>query len=138
VQQAGSITAPDERLSKLLGALADPVRRAILERLSQAPSPVNELVSGFAITRPAVSRHLRVLREAGLVGHQAVGRQRLYALRPDALMTLDDWLDVIRTPAAEQWGRRLDALATEVHRTRRERRAGSRQAHHGDEEGAAS
>ena len=75
-------------------AVADPTRRAILDRLRQGEAPVTELASGFAISRPAVSRHLRVLRDARLVRERrggADGRQRVYQLTPDPLRTVAQW-----------------------------------------------
>ncbi|WP_237774676.1 metalloregulator ArsR/SmtB family transcription factor [Actinosynnema sp. ALI-1.44] len=104
------------------GAIADPVRRQILEMLRTGPLPAGVIADSFAITRPAISRHLRVLRESGLVRDETVGRQRVYALEPAALDELKAWLAELTAPAAE-WEHRLDALETEVYRTRRERRA---------------
>lgn len=77
----------------------------------------------FPISRPAVSRHLRVLRESGLVRAAAVGRQRIYTLDPDAVAPLMAWLARLVTPA--RWESHLDALETEVYRTRREHREDS-------------
>lgn len=117
----------------MLQAVADPVRRRILELLHQRPRPVHELVDVFDISRPAVSRHLRVLRESGLVVDEVSGRERRYRLEPGPLRDLEAWLQglLAPTPAADRAtgpaARRdldgvLDALATEVVRTRRERR----------------
>ncbi|MGW5051320.1 metalloregulator ArsR/SmtB family transcription factor [Actinokineospora sp. NPDC004072] len=103
------------------GAIADPVRRDILEMLRDGPLPAGAIAARFAISRPAVSRHLRVLRESGLVRDAAVGRRRVYALDPAPLADLAAW--IARFGAAPAWQRRLDALATEVHRARRDRRA---------------
>jgi DNA-binding transcriptional ArsR family regulator len=75
-------------------AVADPTRRAILDRLRRGDAPVTELASGFAMSRPAVSRHLRVLREARLVCERrggADGRQRVYQLTPDPLRDVAQW-----------------------------------------------
>jgi len=99
-------------------AVADPVRREILELLREGPAPAGAIAARFDITRPAVSRHLRVLREAGLVSVQERGRERLHRLETAPLERVQGWLDGFRDP----WAHRLDALATEVHRTRRERR----------------
>ncbi|MFC5287945.1 metalloregulator ArsR/SmtB family transcription factor [Actinokineospora guangxiensis] len=101
-------------------AIADPVRRDILEMLRPGPLPAGTIAERFAISRPAVSRHLRVLREAGLVHDDAVGRQRLYRLDPERFTELSDWIARFLRPSA--WEQRLDALETEVHRTRRDRR----------------
>ncbi len=73
-------------------ALADPTRRAILTLLRQGSQPVNGIASDFPISRPAISRHLRVLREADLVTEIKVGRNRLYELNAGPLKHVDDWL----------------------------------------------
>ncbi|HEY7903556.1 MAG TPA: metalloregulator ArsR/SmtB family transcription factor [Casimicrobiaceae bacterium] len=73
-------------------ALADPTRRAILEVLRAGSQPVNGIAAGFDISRPAISRHLRILREADLVKEVKVGRNRLYALHPEPLRDIDEWL----------------------------------------------
>nr|WP_198151603.1 metalloregulator ArsR/SmtB family transcription factor [Kibdelosporangium sp. MJ126-NF4]CEL16947.1 Transcriptional regulator, ArsR family [Kibdelosporangium sp. MJ126-NF4]CTQ91824.1 Transcriptional regulator, ArsR family [Kibdelosporangium sp. MJ126-NF4] len=109
-------------LDLVAGAIADPVRRQILELLRAGPLPAGGIADHFAITRPAISRHLRVLRESGLVRDETVGRQRVYALDPARFGVLTDWIAAMTAPAAA-WEQRLDALETEVYRTRRERRA---------------
>jgi DNA-binding transcriptional ArsR family regulator len=101
-------------------AIADPVRRAILEMLREQRLPAGEIADRFTVSRPAISRHLRVLRESGLVRDTLTGRQRFYELDASRLGELAEWLGQF-TPAAG-WERRLDALETEVYRTRRERR----------------
>lgn len=101
-------------------AVADPVRRAILGSLRPRPLPAGEIAARFPISRPAVSRHLRVLREAGLVTATTDGRQRVYRLEPTPLAEIERWLGTFRDP----WASRLDALTTEVHRTRRQRERG--------------
>jgi DNA-binding transcriptional ArsR family regulator len=73
-------------------ALADPTRRAILTLLRQGSQPVNGIASDFPISRPAISRHLRILREADLVTEIKVGRNRLYELNAGPLREVDDWL----------------------------------------------
>jgi DNA-binding transcriptional ArsR family regulator len=73
-------------------ALADPTRRAILTLLKQGSQPVNGIASDFPISRPAISRHLRILREADLVTEIKVGRNRLYELNAGPLKEVDDWL----------------------------------------------
>jgi DNA-binding transcriptional ArsR family regulator len=100
-------------------AISDDVRRQILEHLRGGPASVHALASHFPITRPAISRHLRVLRECGLVGVEARGRERWYHLDPAPLGELEVWLASFRSP----WEAHLDALATEVARTRRELRS---------------
>jgi len=76
-----------------LTALGDPTRQAIFERLAAAPSAVGELASELPISRPAVSQHLRVLKEAGLVIDRQDGNRRIYQLDPDGLRALRDHLD---------------------------------------------
>ncbi len=98
-------------------AIADPVRRHILELLWQHPRPAGEIAAQFGISRPAISRHLRLLREAGLVAVTESGRERVYRIEPAALAIVERWLRQFREP----WTSRLDALETEAHRTRRER-----------------
>jgi DNA-binding transcriptional ArsR family regulator len=77
-------------------AVADPTRRAILDRLRGRELPVAELASGFAMSRPAVSKHLRVLRDARLVRERRAGRQRLYALTPAPLEGVATWVESYR------------------------------------------
>jgi DNA-binding transcriptional ArsR family regulator len=101
-------------------AIADPVRRDILVMLREQRLAAGEIADRFVISRPAVSRHLRVLRESGLVRDTLVGRRRFYELDASRFAGLIEWLDQF-APAAG-WERRLDALETEVYRTRRERR----------------
>jgi DNA-binding transcriptional ArsR family regulator len=76
-----------------LSALADPTRRAIFERLADGPRAVVELAEGLPVSRPAVSQHLRVLKEAGLVVDRRVGARRLYEVNPDGLGALRSYLD---------------------------------------------
>jgi DNA-binding transcriptional ArsR family regulator len=101
-------------------AIADPVRRDILVMLRGQRLAAGQIADRFAISRPAVSRHLRVLRESGLVRHTLVGRQRFYELDASQFAGLIEWLDQFTLAAG--WQRRLGALETEVYRTRRERR----------------
>ena len=108
-------------MDEVAGAIADPVRREILEMLHGERLSAGEIADRFAISRPAVSRHLRVLREAGLVRDTADGRRRVYTLVTGPLVELGGWLDRLTAPSA--WEQHLDALETEVYRTRRERRA---------------
>ncbi|WP_051807603.1 metalloregulator ArsR/SmtB family transcription factor [Actinoplanes subtropicus] len=108
-------------MDEVAGAIADPVRREILLMLRGEPLSAGQIADRFAISRPAVSRHLRVLREAGLVRDTADGRRRVYELVTAPLAELAGWLTRLTGPAG--WQHRLDALETEVYRTRRERRA---------------
>lgn len=105
----------------MAGAITDPVRREILLMLRDEPLSAGQIADRFEISRPAVSRHLRVLREAGLVRDTADGRRRVYTLVTAPLDELVRWLARLTSPAG--WRHRLDALETEVHRTRRERRS---------------
>ncbi|HEX8073919.1 MAG TPA: metalloregulator ArsR/SmtB family transcription factor [Thermoleophilaceae bacterium] len=87
-------------------ALAEPHRRQILDLLRGGERSVGDLVDRLDLTQPGVSKHLRVLREAGLVGARAEGRQRLYGLRAQPLAEVDAWL----SPYRAYWSDRLDAL----------------------------
>ncbi|MCK2241993.1 MULTISPECIES: metalloregulator ArsR/SmtB family transcription factor [unclassified Crossiella] len=108
-------------MDEVAGAIADPVRREILVLLRDGRLSAGEIAGRFEISRPAVSRHLRVLRESGLVQDELVGRQRLYTLDPQRFRELAAWLVQFERPTG--WEHRLDALETEVYRTRREHRA---------------
>lgn len=102
-------------------AIADPVRREILGTLRQGPQAAGAIAAGHPISRPAISRHLRVLRMSGLVTEErdpADGRGRIYRLDPGPLLELDAWLAQFRPGLTQA----LDALTTEVHRARRDRR----------------
>lgn len=98
-----------------LQALVDPTRRRIVELLADGERSAGALASEFQTSRPAVSRHLRVLRELGLVHARGVGTRQLYSLDPAPLAELDDWLARYRG----FWTNRLDALDTEIRRRRR-------------------
>jgi len=91
----------------------------MLERLSSGPATVGELAALLPIARPGVSRHLRVLREAGLVEARQEAQRRVYSLRAQPLAEIDEWLDRYRA----LWEQRLDALHTEISRGKRERRS---------------
>jgi len=91
----------------------------MLEALTEGPATAGELAALLPIARPGVSRHLRVLREAGLVEFRREAQRRVYGLRPEALAEIDEWLDQYRG----LWQQRLDALHTEVARGKRERRS---------------
>ena len=111
-------------LVQAAAAIADPVRREILELLHAGAEPAGEIARRFTISRPAVSRHLRVLREAGLVRDELVGRQRVYSIDPAPLREIAVWIGQFERPGPgrETWERRFDALETEVARTRRDRK----------------
>lgn len=103
---------------KALEALADPTRRTIVELLAEQELSAGELATRFETSRPAVSRHLRVLREQGLVQARLEGRRRVYSLDPEPLEELDEWLSRYRG----FWTNRLDALGVELKRRRKEQR----------------
>lgn len=92
-----------ERQDLIFAALSDPTRRRILERLRATPQAVEALTQGFAMSRPAISKHLAALRAAGLVSCAARGRQNVYALEPDALREVEAWLQ-------QFWSERLALL----------------------------
>ena len=106
-------------MDEVAGAIADAVRREILLLLRDEPLSAGQIAAQFVISRPAVSRHLRVLRQAGLVRDTADGRRRVYTLVTAPLDELAGWLGRLMRPSG--WQHRLDALETEVYRTRRER-----------------
>jgi DNA-binding transcriptional ArsR family regulator len=86
--------------------LAEPARRRILDLLLERPRAVGELVESLGLTQPGTSKHLRVLREAGLVEVRPQAQKRVYALNPTPLAELDEWLE----PYRQLWDERLDAL----------------------------
>ena len=106
-------------MEAVLNALADHSRRTILGALVDGPATAGELAAHLPIARPGVSRHLRVLREAGLVDVRQDAQRRIYSLRPEPLTELDAWLGPFRS----LWEHRLDALHTEVARGKRDRRS---------------
>jgi DNA-binding transcriptional ArsR family regulator len=120
----------------VLAALADPVRREIVELLAGGERGAGEIAGRFPVTRPAISRHLRLLREAGLVASEVRGQRRVYRLERGPLAELDAWLERFRplpgSGAAERpaavvppgLANSLDALDTEIRRGRRRRREG--------------
>ncbi len=83
----------------VLGLLGDPTRRVIFEMLAQRPSSVQELADLLPVSRPAVSHHLRVLRDGGLVVSTAEGTRRVYRLNPDGVAALRSWLDGVWSEA---------------------------------------
>ena len=94
---------------QLLDALGDPTRRAILTRLRKTPMAVGQLARGFSVSRPAISQHLRVLKEADLVIDRAAGNRRIYELNPAAFASLRDYFD-------EFWGVALIAFKHRIER----------------------
>ena len=89
-----------------LTALADGTRRELLGRLARGPVPAGRLASGFPMSRPAVAKHLRVLREAGLVEAQKLGRQQFYRLAPDGLRNVEE----VMREVGRFWSSALDAF----------------------------
>ncbi|HEY2237467.1 MAG TPA: metalloregulator ArsR/SmtB family transcription factor [Streptosporangiaceae bacterium] len=106
-------------MEAVLRALADESRRTMLDTLARGPATAGELAGMLPIARPGVSRHLRVLREAGLVEVRQDAQRRVYSLRPQPLAEVDHWLGRYRA----LWEQRLDALHTEIARGKRERRS---------------
>jgi len=90
-----------------LSVLADPTRRGVFEQLRSGPRAVNALAARLPVSRPAVSQHLKLLKQAGLVEERAEGTRRIYSVRRDGLRELRDWLDGF-------WDDALDAFKTEV------------------------
>ena len=101
-----------------LEALADPTRRHIVELLAERERDAGEIASHFDVSRPAVSRHLRVLREHGLVRARSEAQRRIYSLDPAPLEEMDAWLARYRG----FWANGLDALDVQLRRTRRRRK----------------
>lgn len=95
-----------EHLDRVFHALADPARRAILERLGRGPAPVTEIARPLPMSLPAAMQHLNVLEEAGLVRTAKVGRVRTCAIAPRALSRAEQWIHAQRI----EWERRLDRL----------------------------
>lgn len=96
-----------------LATLGDPTRRAIFERIAERPRAVGELAKGLPVSRPAVSQHLRALKEAGLVSDRAEGTKRIYHIDPNGLGAIRAWLDKF-------WDDSLQAFKAEVERAQQE------------------
>ena len=94
---------------KALSCLADPTRRKVFERLRSGPRPVGAIAKGMPVSRPAVSQHLKVLKEAGLVRDRPEGTQRVYYIDPNGLGALRAWLD-------QFWDQALAAFQQEIER----------------------
>lgn len=97
------------RTGTAFSALADPTRRAVFERLTLGPRAVGELAHGLTVSRPAVSQHLKILKEAGLVTDRPDGTRRIYQIDPQGLGQIRAWLD-------QFWDDALDAFQAEVER----------------------
>lgn len=105
-------------MDAVLQALADPSRRTVLAILRDHAATAGELADALPIARPGASRHLRVLLEAGLVDVRPEAQRRIYTLRPEALVEVDQWLGGYRA----LWEHRLDALHTEITRGKKAQR----------------
>ena len=97
----------------VLEAIVEPTRRRILDAVRTEERSVTELVERLGMSQPGVSRHLRILRDAGLVTVRSDAQRRLYGLRSEPLRELDDWLEPFRT----EWSTRLDALSRHLERS---------------------
>jgi DNA-binding transcriptional ArsR family regulator len=100
---------------RVFAALTDPTRRTIFERLRSGPRHVGEIARGLPVSRPAVSQHLKVLKDAGLVNDRSEGTRRIYYIDPKGLGAMRAWLD-------QFWETALAAFAAEVERTEKERK----------------
>jgi DNA-binding transcriptional ArsR family regulator len=100
--------------NKVFSALADPTRREVFDRLRSGPRPVSALAAGLPVSRPAVSQHLKILKEAGLVTDQPDGARRLYRIDRDGLASMRAWLDRF-------WDTALDAFQAEVIRQQKDK-----------------
>jgi DNA-binding transcriptional ArsR family regulator len=100
---------------RAFAALVDPTRQRIVELLAEGECSAGQIAAEFPTSRPGVSRHLRVLRENGLVRARGEGQRRIYSLDPAPLAELEEWLERYRS----FWTNRLDALDTEIHRRKR-------------------
>src|SRR5437764_4138636 len=101
--------------SRVVTALADPTRLSVLEKLRDGPLSVGEIANDLPVSRPAVSQHLKVLKDAGLVTDRSVGTRRIYYIDPKGLGAMRAWLDQI-------WAATLTAFAAEIERSNNEER----------------
>ena len=100
-------------LDTTFAALADPTRRALLARLAREEATVMELAQPFSMSQPAISRHLKVLEEAGLILRRVEGTRRPCRLAPDGVAAIDQWLDMLRTALSRNYDR-LDQVLAEM------------------------
>jgi DNA-binding transcriptional ArsR family regulator len=107
------MSVDDDQLDRGFAALGDPVRRALIARLSRGEATVNELAEPFGITKQAISRHLQVLEAAGLITRSRDGQRRPCHLEPAALEALTSWIDEYRLISERQF-RRIDAILETV------------------------
>ena len=109
---------PGPHLDAAFSALADPTRRAILARLAKGEATVNELAEPFEMTQPAISQHLKVLEEAGLIDHRIEGTKRPRRLARAGLLALDQWLALLRKALEKNYDR-LDQVLFDLDRNRK-------------------
>lgn len=100
---------------RVFAALHDPTRRAVLEKLRDGPRPVGEIARNLPVTRPAVSQHLKILKDAGLVADRSEGTRRIYSIDPQGLGAMRAWLD-------QFWDAALTAFAAEIERSNEEKK----------------
>lgn len=100
---------------RVFAALHDPTRRAVLEQLRYGPRPVGEIARNLPVTRPAVSQHLKILKDARLVADRSEGTRRIYSIDPKGLGIMRAWLD-------QFWDTALTAFAAEIERSNKEPR----------------
>lgn len=105
---------------QIISALADPTRRAVLETLRNGPRPVGEIARGLPVTRPAVSQHLKILKDAGLVADRSEGTRRIYYIDPKGLGAMRAWLDQFWDAALEGFKAAVEAEA-DKHRRKEDR-----------------
>lgn len=101
------------QMALVIDALADPTRRRIFERVAQSPAAVGKIAAGLPVSRPAVSQHLKVLKEAGLVTERAEGTRHIYRIDPRGLAALRDWLDQFWSAALADFKDFADRLPEE-------------------------
>jgi DNA-binding transcriptional ArsR family regulator len=105
--------ANQSNAARALDALADPTRRAVFERVADSPAAVGQIAEGLPVSRPAVSQHLRVLKEAGLVSETAMGTRRIYRIDPRGIGAMRDWLEGFWSQALDDFKAFADAQAAE-------------------------
>ena len=111
-----------KNLDAAFAALSDPTRRAILARLAKSEATVMELAQPFAMSQPAISRHLKVLERAGLIARRAEGAKRPCRLAPGSVEAIDQWLAMLRTALSKNY-ERLDGVLADMKSTKsREKR----------------
>jgi DNA-binding transcriptional ArsR family regulator len=107
-------------MTNAFAALAEPMRQAIVERLAEGPRSVGEIAAGLPVSRPAVSQHLKVLKEAGLVFDEPAGTRRVYQVDPRAVEALREYFDAFWGHALQNFQRAVEA-PTDVHRSKESR-----------------